>query len=180
MQQHVLMRETTMKKIKRWIAVCCLLFAATLIPVDAQEAFIIDDLHVSMEVHEDGGIDITETYVLNFTEAKHGFFRNIPTSYDMEWSVDGKLEKKSYYFPVSEVTCNRTCSLEGNADAVVVKLGDPDKTVYGEQKYEISYHVKTKDLDLSNHAQALYWNLAYGFDTQIRHLSYDIKNAEGF
>ena len=50
-----------MKKIKRWIAVCCLLFAATLIPVDAQEAFIIDDLHVSMEVHEDGGIDITET-----------------------------------------------------------------------------------------------------------------------
>lgn len=63
-----------MKKIKRWIAVCCLLFAATLIPVDAQEAFIIDDLHVSMEVHEDGGIDITETYVLNFTEAKHGFF----------------------------------------------------------------------------------------------------------
>ena len=52
MQQHVLMRETTMKKIKRWIAVCCLLFAATLIPVDAQEAFIIDDLHVSMEVHE--------------------------------------------------------------------------------------------------------------------------------
>ena len=37
-----------MKKIKRWIAVCCLLFAATLIPVDAQEAFIIDDLHVSM------------------------------------------------------------------------------------------------------------------------------------
>ena len=88
-----------MKKIKRWIAVCCLLFAATLIPVDAQEAFIIDDLHVSMEVHEDGGIDITETYVLNFTEAKHGFFRNIPTSYDMEWSVDGKLEKKSYYFP---------------------------------------------------------------------------------
>lgn len=89
--------------------------------------------------------------------------------------MDGKLEKKSYYFPVSEVTCNRTCSLEGNADAVVVKLGDPDKTVYGEQKYEISYHVKTKDLDLSNHAQALYWNLAYGFDTQIRHLSYDIK-----
>ena len=56
-----------MKKIKRWIAVCCLLFAATLIPVDAQEAFIIDDLHVSMEVHEDGGIDITETYVLNFS-----------------------------------------------------------------------------------------------------------------
>ena len=169
-----------MKKIKRWIAVCCLLFAATLIPVDAQEAFIIDDLHVSMEVHEDGGIDITETYVLNFTEAKHGFFRNIPTSYDMEWSVDGKLEKKSYYFPVSEVTCNRTCSLEGNADAVVVKLGDPDKTVYGEQKYEISYHVKTKDLDLSNHAQALYWNLAYGFDTQIRHLSYDIKMPKAF
>ena len=169
-----------MKKIKRWIAVCCLLFAATLIPVDAQEAFIIDDLHVSMEVHEDGGIDITETYVLNFTEAKHGFFRNIPTSYDMEWSVDGKLEKKSYYFPVSEVTCNRTCSLEGNADAVVVKLGDPDKMVYGEQKYEISYHVKTKDLDLSNHAQALYWNLASGFDTQIRHLSYDIKMPKAF
>ena len=55
--------------------------------------------------------------------------------------MDGKLSEKKI-FPVSEVTCNRTCSLEGNADAVVVKLGDPDKTVYGEQKYEISYHVR--------------------------------------
>ncbi|MFR4218579.1 MAG: hypothetical protein ACLT16_13095 [[Clostridium] innocuum] len=39
---------------KRWIAVCCLLFTAMLV-VHAQEAFVIDDMHVSMEVHEDGG-----------------------------------------------------------------------------------------------------------------------------
>ena len=51
-----------------------MLFAATLIPVDAQEAFIIDDLHVSMEVHEDGGIDITETYVLNLQKQSMDFF----------------------------------------------------------------------------------------------------------
>ena len=65
-----------MKKMKRWIAVCCLLFTAMLVPVHAQEAFVIDDMHVSMEVHEDGGIDVTETYVLNFTQPKHGFYRN--------------------------------------------------------------------------------------------------------
>ena len=169
-----------MKKMKRWIAVCCLLFTAMLVPVHAQEAFVIDDMHVSMEVHEDGGIDVTETYVLNFTQPKHGFYRNIPTSYSMDWNVDGKVERKSYYFPVSDVKCSRTCSLEGNADAVIVKLGDADKSVYGEQKYVISYHVKTKDLDLSNHAQALYWNLASSFDTQIRHLSYDIKMPKEF
>ena len=168
-----------MKKIKRWIAVCCLLFAATLIPVDAQEAFIIDDLHVSMEVHEDGGIDITETYVLNFTEAKHGFFRNIPTSYDMEWSVDGKLEKKSYYFPVSEVTCNRTCSLEGNADAVVVKLKDVSSNE-GQKVYESEGNtIYLSDVEEETDAYLIYFEASGEFSTQggsiVSVVSHDIE-----
>ncbi len=167
-------------KVIRRITIFAVLFLLFLLPVHAQEAFVIDDLHISMKVSEDGGIDITETYQLDFSEYRHGFYRNIPTSYTMEWLMDNQLEKKEYYFPVSEVSCNMECSLEGNEDAVVVKLGDPDKEVIGKHTYEISYHVKTKDLDLSNQAQALFWNLVSNFDTQILHLSYDITMPKAF
>lgn len=169
-----------MKKIKRWLLVCCALCAISFTPIHAQEAFIIDDLDVKMVVHEDGGIDITETYDMNFLSYRHGFYRNIPTSYQMDWNIDGQIESKHYYFPVSDIKCNTSCSLEGNSQGVSVKLGDPDREIIGKQKYVISYHVKTKDLDLRNQAQMLYWNLASGFDTQIRSLSYDITMPKAF
>lgn len=172
-------RDGGMRLIRR-ATVIAVLFLMFLLPVHAQEAFVIDNLHISMKVSEDGGIDITETYQLDFSEYRHGFYRNIPTSYTMEWLVDNELEEKEYYFPVSDVSCNIQCSLEGNKNAVVVKLGDPDKEVIGKNTYEISYHVKTKDLDLSNQAQALYWNLVSNFDTQVLHLSYDITMPKAF
>ena len=92
----------TMKKISLWIMimVCCMM---SLTPLSAKEAFDIEKANIEMVVHENGSIDITETYDLKFLQRRHGFYRNIPTVYDMDWNVDGVKEKKSYYVPISNI-----------------------------------------------------------------------------
>lgn len=169
-----------MKKAIRCLIICFVMFYACFMPVAAQEAFIIKDANINMVVNEDGTIDITEKFDLNFTQPRHGFFRYIPTRYDMKWMIDGKTERKQYYFPVKNITCSTTCSVRSNSEGITVKLGDKDRQVVGRQPYTISYTVKTKDLDVSSNAQTFYWNLINNFDTKIEKFSYSIKMPKAF
>lgn len=146
----------------------------------AQEAFVIDDATIVMDVHEDGSMDITETYQLDFQSYRHGFYRDIPNIYNMEMNVDGTIENKKYYFPVTDVTCDSQCDVETGSEAIRIKLGDPDREVIGKQTYTINYHVQTKDLRLSSDVQAFYWNLIGNFDTQIKAFSYQITMPKDF
>lgn len=169
-----------MKKTTCWITICFILFLSFITPVSAQEAFVIDNANVNMVVHEDGTIDITEKFNLDFKSYRHGFYRYIPIKYEMNWMVDGKQERKKYYFPVKNINCSTACSTDLGSEGVTIKLGDADKQIIGKQEYTISYTVKTKDLDLSNHAQALYWNLIDNFDTTIYQFSYRIDMPKAF
>ena len=158
------------------VAIC---FMMSLTPVSAREAFNIDQAKIEMVVHEDGSIDVTESYDLNFLQKRHGFYRNIPTVYDMDWDVDGVKEKKSYYFPISNIECEGPYAVEKNYSGVSIRLGDEDKEVFGKQSYRISYRVQTKDLDL-NGIQMLYWNMIGSFDTSIKDFSYRITMPKAF
>ncbi len=156
------------------------LLALCVMPINAQEAFTIEDYDVTMNVEENGMIHIQETLILDFNEYRHGFYRNIPTKYDMTWMIDGKSVDKSYYFPVKDIDCGATaCAVDYDSDGIVVRLGDEDEEVIGEQFYTLSYTVKTKDLDIMD-TQMLYWNLADNFDTTIKHLSFTINMPKPF
>lgn len=169
-----------MKRVLQCLSLCLIGLLLSISPVSAQEAFFIDDAMITMNVKEDGTVEIEERYQLDFKEYRHGFYRNIPTKYHRNFTIDGKIESKDYYFPVKDVKCSTNCSLESNSEAVIVKLGDADRTVIGKQDYTIRYTVKTKDLDLSNHAQMFYWNLLTGFDTKVEKLSYKITMPKAF
>ena len=168
----------TMKKISLWIMimVCCMM---SLTPLSAKEAFDIEKANIEMVVHENGSIDITETYDLKFLQRRHGFYRNIPTVYDMDWNVDGVKEKKSYYFPISHIECDGPYKVEKNYDGISIRLGDEDEEVIGKQSYRLSYRVQTKDLDLDG-IQMLYWNLIGSFDTTIKDFTYRITMPKAF
>lgn len=167
---------------KRLLRILCVLFSISLCftgSIQAAEAFVIDNVHIEMKVHEDGSMDIVETYQLNFSEYRHGFYRTIPTTYHQTWEMDGSPVEKSYYFPISKITCNTAFEIDESYDGVSIKLGDADHSVIGKQNYQISYHVQTKDLDL-NGIQMLYWNLIGNFNTTIRDFSYRIEMPKAF
>lgn len=160
---------------------CC--FGIQLVPSFAQEAFVIDDLKIHMVVAEDGTYTIEETYVMNFQQERHGFYRSIPTKYEMKWTDNesGEVEDRKYYFPITNINCGDAQYDTSYEDgSVIIKIGDPDKTIIGKQTYRISYQVQTKDLDYNN-TQMLYWNLVgNSFDTTIKSMSYTIKMPKAF
>lgn len=164
-----------MKKICLVFSTIIFLFVASFTNVNAQEAFIINNLNVVMDVHEDGSIDIVETFNLDFTENRHGIYRNLPNEYSMTWNIEGEDVARKYYFPVSNVKCStKSCSIDKNDKGLIVKLGDEDKNVFGKNTMVLSYRVQTKDLDIDG-IQMLYWNIAGNFDTTIENLNFTIN-----
>lgn len=173
-----------MKKIWRWLAVSFLFFGIFITPTHAQEAFTIDQLQIAMRIEADGTYYVEEEYTLNFTEYRHGFYRTIPTKYEMKWTDEASKDVKyrNYYFPVDHISCGDapTCDIDVSSGSVRIQIGDPDDTVIGEQHYTIAYRVHTKDLDLDG-AQMVYWNLiGNGFDTVVRQMSYTIDMPKDF
>lgn len=170
-----------MKKIWKIVLVMILLCLNVMYtPVQAREAFTIDELNIHMVVGEDGVLKITENYQLEFQQERHGFYRTIPTSYEMNWNVEDEFVKKDYYFPIKNISCEGSCNVEQASEGVSIRLGDADRYVIGNQNYEISYEVHTKDLDLDG-LQFLYWNLVgNGFDTTIKEMTYSIEMPKAF
>lgn len=156
-----------------------LMLFATPVNLKAQEAFIIDDYDISMIVDESGAIHVQETLQLDFNEYRHGFYRNLPTTYHMNWNINGDSISKDYFFPIKNITTNVPKSISTDQNGIVIRLGDEDKRVIGKQLYTISYTVQTKDLDLDG-IQMLYWNLVDNFDTTIQHLSFSIELPKPF
>ncbi|MCI8850814.1 MAG: DUF2207 domain-containing protein [Erysipelotrichaceae bacterium] len=172
-----------MKKTGLFLLLCVTLLSAMILPTSAQEAFTVDHLAITIDVEEDGTYLVKESYLLDFTQYRHGFYRNIPTKYEMEWTDEkGGSQTKNYYFPIDDISCgdSDTCDIDVDSDMVVIKIGDPDETVIGLQKYTISYRVHTRDLDY-NDMQMLYWNLiGNGFDTTIKSMNYEIHMPKAF
>jgi len=170
------------KKGKLWI-IFFLLLGIFIQPVAAKEAFTIEHLEISMMVQEDGTYDITEEYTLNFSEYRHGFYRTIPTKYEMQWTDEnGNADYKNYYFPIDHISCGdaSTCDVDVDSGGVMIRIGDPEETVIGEQHYTIRYRVHSKDLGVKD-TQMLYWNLiGNGFDTTIKKMHYTITMPKPF
>lgn len=160
-----------------------MMFLCLITPIEAQEAFTIEELNINMDVSEDGVYTIEEQYTLDFTSYRHGFYRSIPTKYEMKWTdVDtGKASDRNYYFPIDQVSCGKSmCDYTVENGSVVIKIGDPKETVIGKQRYMISYRVHTKDLDYKD-TQMLYWNLVGNeFDTTIKKMTYTIQMPKEF
>lgn len=161
------------------IAVFLSLFTALLIiqyqPIKSKEAFVIDNVDVEIKVSGEGMLQIKESYNLDFSSYRHGFYRSIPNVYKMDFVVNGKKETKTYYFPVTDIRSKENIDLQESKDGIVVRFGDPDKQVIGKQAYTLQYNVQMKDLRLSDESQMFYWDLIGSFDTDIRHVSYAVS-----
>src|SRR5690554_5151194 len=90
-------------------------------------SYEIVSLQSTINVDELGYFHIEENYVLNFHERAHGFYRTIPTRYD-----NNKVK-------VTQIKVDNKFSVSHQSNDVIIRIGDPDKYVIGEQNYKISY-----------------------------------------
>src|SRR5690606_19173483 len=57
------------------------------------QGFDVTHSKVDIYISEDGYFDVVENYDLNFTESKHGIYRDIQVNYDL-LTEEGKQEKR--------------------------------------------------------------------------------------
>jgi hypothetical protein len=143
-----------------FIVLCAIAFLALpASPVSADEGWIIRSFNTNYTVHEDASVDVVEDIVVDFQNLdKHGIFRDIPVEYQIDGDPrhhrlitlsnikvdDG--QGKSWKYTKSRVGSN-----------LELKIGDPDKTISGPQRYRISYTVKGAFNAFDDHDE-FFWN----------------------
>jgi uncharacterized membrane protein len=145
------------------ILIAVLLFGAKRViaqsDVNGNEVFAeqrITAFDVTANLSEDRRLVFKEVIKYDFADlVKHGIFRYIPESY----TRDGMRYKLNY--KLLKITRNRQDepyqqSRDGNS--WILKIGDPNKEITGEQVYEIEYETNKAINFFDGHTE-LYWNV---------------------
>ena len=151
-----------------WESVC--IFALGPAQVRADSGWSIRNFDVQLVVNPDAGLDVTETIDADFFVPKHGILREIPIRYAVgmhQYALRVGLravddgEGRDYETSVS---------YEDNL--MKIRIGSPDSTLQGRQRYRLRYHVQRAILWEGNHAwgsgnsAVLRWN-ATGTEWQV-------------
>ncbi len=161
------------------ILVCCLLSCS---PFDFTEdasgnlnidsGYCYEDLAIRVVVDDAHAYHVSWDVSIQYFKPRHGFY--IYTPYVAE--VDLKeAEYGRYYMEYSDFAVTGAPYEVYTEDLnYIVKVGDPNKTVTGIQKYTISY-VCEVGADFSDALDILYWNIVGSFmDTQINNISFEV------
>ncbi len=119
--------------------------------------FSIDKFHSDIMIDKDSSVIVKETIDVEFQQARHGIYREIPFKYRDDLGklittpikvlsvVDGSGKAWKY-------------KVERSGPVIHVKIGDAKRYVDGNQTYVITYEVENVILFLKDHDE-LYWNV---------------------
>jgi len=125
-------------------------------PVSADEGWVITSFQSNITVNRDSSLTILETIRVNFAQEHHGIFRTIPLRYRYDDNHD-----RYYNLQVQAVTDGtKDLPYDAYVDSYneVVKIGDPNVMVSGDQVYVIQYSVVGAMNSFSDHDE-LFWNV---------------------
>lgn len=113
---------------------------------------------VDVTVNPDGSLHVTETIAYTFTDDSHGIWRYIPNRYDYAPDPDFQRVIEIDDLVVSSPSGAPTdVETSQDGDYLSIRIGDPDRTIYGAQAYAISYRVEGALNSFPTHEE-LYWN----------------------
>lgn len=145
-------------------------FSKEAMAIEDRGAFVITNFDVEIFVKKDAKIEVRETIDVNFSEKRHGIFRKIPVRYtdDNGFKYNMKLKNAS----VSDGKGNGfEFSKYNEGSDVVLKIGDANRDVIGNVRYQISYEVQRGMRFFDNHSE-IYWNpIGVGWPTVIENAS---------
>lgn len=145
----------------------------------ADEAYDILSHDVFIKVGENNVIDVVERLRLDFTQSRHGFYYELQTMGNIHRDIEPYNTR--YNFNVQNFNVlNHKFELSREGDFLVAKIGDPNKTVFGEVVYTISYRCNL-GIDNIDEFDELYWNLLYcNYYNTIESASFTIEMPKPF
>ncbi|QAA80354.1 DUF2207 domain-containing protein [Aequorivita sp. H23M31] len=125
------------------------------------QGFVVREFTADIYLNPEGYFDVVEKYDLNFTQAKHGVYRDITTKFDFT-DEDGKVTRREIFISNIEVPGEKFTTNEFLGKRLgknlSIKIGDKEKYVVIDKKYEIRYRVKNA-LFFTDDFARLYWNI---------------------
>lgn len=167
------MENKLSKKLRIFIGVVLtviMLFAVTMEQSWATTGYTTEKYVVNAQVQKNNSTKVTETITVNFTEAKHGIYRNIPYKSGQSSISDIKVEGENF-------------EIESQSDygvsQKVIKIGDANKIVKGNKTYTISYVIEGYD-DNNTKGDVLYLDLLpVGWETPIKSTKISLTLPDG-
>lgn len=125
----------------------------------------IQKYQVDVQIYKNAQINIVEQIDYDFgSEQRHGIFREIPFV-----TTNAKGEKYKMDISIKTVTDSKNNPIKfvksTEGENIILKIGDPNKTISGLNTYVISYSVEGAITYFSDHDE-LYWN-AIGTDWKV-------------
>jgi uncharacterized membrane protein len=140
----------------------CLVFLAGARDIRAIE---IETFDVTIFLDPDATFVVTESIAVDFGELeKHGIFRSIPVAYSRSETVAGMAVSTQYTIRLRVVDVRDGSNVAlpysswRDGPNVLIRIGDPDRTVTGKLTYVITYRVERAINYFENHDE-LYWNV---------------------
>ena len=135
-----------------------------------------DRYSVKMVVNPNGSIDVDVNFDVTFNIDSQGIFLDVPQTYEMVFKVDGQDQKRSYFFPVSDITSDtHEIDVEENRQGVRIRLGSRGVYLLGAQTFNVQYTIQTTDLRLDG-LQMFYMNMMPNrLDFPVGKLDYEIE-----
>ena len=170
-----------MKKLFAFL-ICAVLFTAltTTSASAATEYFTITNYNVNVNISESNAYDVTEVITVDFTEPRHGIYRDIP--YQGMWYRDidqgGDTSWNAKITNISVEDYNYSVSKSGGY--TTIKIGDADTYVNGTHVYRISYRIQFYDDGLPDTDEIYYNIIGTDWPTSIDHVSFSVTLPKSF
>jgi len=125
----------------------------------AQESWVINEFNSHIDIQSDGVVHVVETIRVDFgSQEKHGIYRDIPISYEdkngekIYTDIDVDVVYQKEVGKVAEY------KLTYSDEYLRIRIGNPDKTISGKERYTIVYDVKGVLRSFADYDE-LYWNV---------------------
>ena len=144
--------------------------------------FYYEKVKYEAYVHKNNEWDVKETFVINFLEPRHGFYRFIPIKFILWHDAEdawGDVKPTAFPYVVDiddvEVTGGPIHEQKEEMDNYVIMIGDEDRTVVGMQTYVISYKFKYPDDRVQTKDLLFHTILGADLNEDIRHFDFRIE-----
>ncbi len=152
--------KRSLRRFALWFLPICfglLSFACSQHPTHAYFEWYIPAFDVAIDVASDSSLVVTEKITADFDVPKHGIYRDIPLEYQNDIGLNYNLRLKVLDV-TDENNTGRPFTVSRDSGNMHIRIGDPDVTVTGVQKYVIRYSVE-RGIRFFDDFDELYWNV---------------------
>lgn len=143
---------------------------------DSYYPYEIQGYDVTVKVGKDNVYHVTERLQVNFNQARHGIYRDIPVINNVSREDGSTSRIQARVTNIKTYGEKRTVGREGSYCRI--QLGDENKTLVGEHMYHISYDYNMGK-DVRKGEDEFYYNIiGTSWDTTIQNVTFHIMMPE--